>query len=297
MMSAGDFNGDGYADFLTISDRMQLFPGGPSGPSETPMDISELVSNSAGFVGDINGDGYQDILSMPVAPPVVETPNLPMLVLYGNPEGRLDFHVERIADPRDGTETLNRSYVGYRHRWGDLNEDGYMDAVVSVPNGVYLYYGSAAGYTRIVQPRTTEVGLFGGIRGTFGGYTAHPADVDGDGHAEVMIGSVLAPADEETRRNGTGRVYVYTRDPRTGLSNTAAALTFGPPPGSFGFGSVGAPGDLNADGYDDVVVGASPNPARSDATEFLYVYHGGHAAWWRAPVARIEHPYAFERSE
>jgi hypothetical protein len=291
-VSAGDFNGDGYADFITNSYRMQLYLGGPTGPVETPADISELTSNYASFVGDINGDGYQDILSNPVGPNV-ETEGLPLLVLYGNPNGRLDFHVERILDPRIGSNTLNRSYFGFAIRWSDLNEDGYTDALVSVPAQLYVYYGSPAGFTRVVRPQTTELSFGGSLYGNFGGYFAHPADIDGDGHAELLIGNISAPGDEVRRAFGPGRLYVFTRNPTTGLTNTLPALTIAAPERAWQFGKVATPGDLNGDGYDDVVVGASYVVPNISSRPRLHVYYGGGAEWWHAPVSHTDRAYGF----
>ncbi len=294
-LSAGDFNGDGYADLVINSARMQLYLGGPAGPPETPADISTLTSNFAGFVGDINGDGYQDVLSMPVSERR-EIGGLPLLVLYGNPDGRLEFHIERLLNPiGDELPESLRTYFGFSLRWADLDEDGYMDGAISLPGRLYVYYGSPAGYTRIVRPRTTEVSRGAGLFGNFGGYVAHPADLDGDGHAEVLVSNLAAPYNEVTERNGPGRTYVFSRDASTGLLGSAPAMTIVAPPRDYLFGKVATPGDLDGDGYDDLVVGAYD--ADSTSLAFLHVYRGGSPTWNLAPAMTITREYAFNVQE
>src|SRR5262249_47630287 len=77
--SAGDVNGDGYADVLvgastwdgtaTDEGRAYLFLGGASGPSTTPawvLDPTDQMAAKFGAAlasaGDVNGDGYSDVV-------------------------------------------------------------------------------------------------------------------------------------------------------------------------------------------------------------------------------------------
>ncbi len=289
-MSAGDFNGDGYADFISNSFRTQLYLGGPAGPAEVPSDISTLTSAVAAFVGDLNGDGYQDILSG-VTDSGPYRSAIPLILLYGNPEGRLDFHVELLPDPRHGRlSDFLQTLFGFRIRWGDLNEDGYMDALVSAPGELFAYYGSPAGYGRLVELSTTDLSFGNGETNGFGAYTPHPIDLDGDGRADLLTSHPGTPADPVTERNGPGRLYVFGRDPATGFAQTTPTLIVDAPVGSGAFGRLATPGDLNGDGYDDIAAGAVRTSLGEPYTGRVHVYHGGSTDWWRRPVTTIDRP-------
>ena len=110
----------------------------------------------------------------------------------------------------------------------------------------YVYFGSASGIAR-----TAGATLIGpdGVNGRFGFSVASAGDVNGDGYAEVVIG---AP----TASSVTGRAYVYLGG-ATGLGTMSETSLTGPDGVNGNFGvSVASAGDVNGDGYAEVVVGA-----------------------------------------
>jgi len=138
---------------------------------------------------------------------------------------------------------------------GDVNNDGFDDVIVGAElwdgdladeGGASLYMGSASGLGE--APAWTTAG-----------------DVNGDDYDDVIVGARLHDNPEVDE----GRVYVY-HGSASGLSPAADWIGEADWAGSqFGF-RVRSAGDVNNDGYDDVIIGAPLFLGRGRA----YVYHG-----------------------
>lgn len=155
--------------------------------------------------------------------------------------------------------------------WGtrlDVNGDGFVDVAIGAPSvssedgAVYVYLGGPSGLDATPQILVGPIGA--GDR--FGKEVASAGDVDGDGFADLVVGVELA-------NGGDGAVYVYRGSP-TGIDDTARVLD-GPVAGAAYFGhSVASAGDVDRDGFADVLVGARllNYPASYDGA--LYLYRG-----------------------
>jgi hypothetical protein len=176
--SAGDVNGDGYEDLICgaangIPPEASLWLGGPEGPEAV---ASQVITGDGTFgistrgAGDLNGDGYADI--------VIGNPNEQLFVAYyGGPDG-LDMTAPlTVTGP---TTNFGLSVAGA----GDLNGDGYGDAVISAKDKAYVYYGSQAGLTS--DPDLT---LLGPIGSQFGDSVAGLGDTNGDGFDDLGVGA------------------------------------------------------------------------------------------------------------
>ncbi|MEZ5214981.1 MAG: FG-GAP-like repeat-containing protein, partial [Microbacterium sp.] len=132
---------------------------------------------------------------------------------------------------------------------GDLNGDGYADVLVGAAGErvVRVYYGAATGLG------TTPLVLRERAAGDrLGAAVAVAGDVNGDGYADVLLGSNRASPGGRTR---AGEVGVYLGS-AAGLVATPATILEGVDP-SEGLGEVVAGlGDLNGDGYADVLASA-----------------------------------------
>ena len=174
---------------------------------------------------------------------------------------------------------------------GDVNGDGYGDVLVGAPgynNGageegaVFVYHGSAAGLSTTANWRAVA----SRAKAAFGFSVATAGDVNGDGYDDILVG---APG-PETDEQGRGRVSVY-HGSASGLSTTAnwraernqAHAVFGT--------SVASAGDVNGDGYRELVIGAPWfDAAGNDESGAAVVYPGGAAGSEAAP-ARTAAPH------
>lgn len=150
--------------------------------------------------------------------------------------------------------------------WGaapDYDRDGTGDVAIGAPKvdddagRVYLFHGSDTGPTA-----SPDIILHAPDVGEFGQATACAGDVNGDGHADLVVG---APRFED----GLGRAYVYHGSPR-GLRDEPDAV-LEPPDGDLFGSSVAGLGDVDGDGYSDIAIGA---PGQGVTVGRVHVYFG-----------------------
>ena len=150
----------------------------------------------------------------------------------------------------------------------------------------YVYLGSAAGLA--TSPSVTLMGSQ--PHGLFGRWVSTASDVNGDGYADVIVG---ADAEYGGAYAAPGWAYVYLGG-ASGLSTTPATTLTGPDGIGSWFGRcVASAGDVNGDGYADVVVGADAggvvvpaDAAASSADGWAYVYLGSASGLATSPAVR-----------
>jgi hypothetical protein len=281
--TAGDVNGDGYADVIVGADghnigtgRAYVYQGGESGLSATPATTlsgettSNLFGHAVGTAGDVNGDGYADVI---VGARGHNASTGRAYVYYGGESGLSVTPATTLSG-----ETTSSHFGCAVGTAGDVNGDGYADVIVgasrhnSYTGRAYVYHGGEGGLS--ATPATTLSGETIGNR--FGGAVGTAGDVNGDGYADVIVG---APYHD----SGTGRAYVYHGE-ESGLSASPATTLSGETTdNAFGF-AVGTAGDVNGDGYADVIVGA---PYHNSATGRAYIYHGRESGLSASPATTL----------
>jgi hypothetical protein len=174
-----------------------------------------------------------------------------------------------------------------------VNGDGYSDVIVGAPyydNGqvnegrAFVYLGSATGLAPVpawTAESNQDEALFG--------YVGTAGDVNGDGFSDVIVAAVYYDNGQENE----GRACVY-HGSATGLAPNPAWMAEGNQEGA-GFGSaVGTAGDVNGDGFSDVIVGAYYyNNGQWDEGR-AFVYHGSTTGLAASPawVAESDQDYA-----
>ena len=167
--------------------------------------------------------------------------------------------------------------------WGagtDVDGDGYADVAVGLPfllvpgSLVYVYRGSAAGLR--TTDRETVVAPDDGSQ--FAVVASSAGDVNGDGYGDLVVGAPMY-------MGSVGRAYVYLGSP-TGLVTTAATVLTGPAAGSSFGSAVSAAGDVDGDGYGDLLVGASG----AGAGGRVYLYPGSAAGTLGAAAVTLDGP-------
>jgi hypothetical protein len=268
--SAGDLNGDGYADlaigavqYNNSTGKVYVYHGSASGLSLTAdwTAVGEATNTYLGIsvasAGDVNGDGYADLVVGGIGYNTITG----KVYVYQGSAGGLSLNADWIAV---GEATLN--YFGWSvASAGDVNGDGYDDLAVGayeaggIKGKAYVYYGSAGGLS--LTTNWSAIGEAGGDR--FGWSVASAGDVDGDGYADLVVG---APS----HSGSPGKVYVH-HGSAGGLSLTTNWSEVGETNADqFGY-SVASAGDVDGDGYADLGVGA---PNHNSNTGKAYVYHG-----------------------
>ena len=331
--SAGDVNGDGYDDLIIGarggSPNGESYAGethvvygragadgvlalsaldGTNGFTLTGIDPYDYAGVSVSSAGDVNGDGYDDlIIGARGGDPNGESDAGETHVVYGGARAPGTDGVLHLST-LDGTNGFTLTGIdpyddsGYSvSSAGDVNGDGYDDLIIGARGADP--HGSRSGETYVIYGGTSVPGTGGvlalsALDGTNGftltgidalddsGYAVSSAgDVNGDGYDDLIIGA--RGADPNGDRSGeTHVVYGGARAPGTdgvlalsALDGTNGFTLTGIDPGDYSGVSVSSAGDVNGDGYDDLIIGArgGGQDGKANAGETHVVYGGARA--------------------
>ncbi len=278
-----DFNADGYDDIavggpvtcLECPDAgyVRLFYGGPSSDALEDFALAgqypdEDFGIAVDAAGDVNGDGYDDLVVGARKASEGGIKAGKAYVFFGGPDP--DPTPDMVLIGPWAYAFFGDDVAGL----GDVNGDGYDDIIVGAPaddqiiddNGwAFIFYGGSTPDT------IADIEIEGvAIDDNFGTAVASAGDINGDGRPDVIVG---APGNDAFGDENRGRAYVlfmgsladeFIDVPYTG---EAAGDLFG--------ARVETIGDLNDDGYDDVMVGAARNGSLMELAGAVYVFEGG----------------------
>lgn len=284
---AGDVNGDGLAD--VIVGAPDTSPGGRTRAGEAYVIFSQTGSlveldnvGAAGFVisgaanddnlghsvasaGDVNGDGLADVIvGAPEADPGAISRAGQVYIVFG----KADTTAVDPSSLGSGGFAINGTTVNEQagiavSGAGDVNGDGLNDVIIGTrSNKAYVVFGQA-GSTDI------DLSALNGTNGyrldsdgagyDFGQSVSGAGDVNGDGLADLVIGARNAQPDGELFQ---GKAYVFFGQsgtaviPATGLNGSNGFYMDGIGAIDYAGRSVSGAGDVNGDGFADVIVGA-----------------------------------------
>lgn len=304
--TVGDFNADGYSD-MTIgaamtngggNDRGQviIFFGGSSLSSAlsiadfdvvlTGSDQSGYFGSSASAAGDLNGDGYDDLVVGAYG--AGDNNQGEAYIFLGGPTLAGEIRASTADTTITGNANSDRlGFLNSISAGGDVNGDGIDDLIVGAYQAAankgqaYVFFGSENGIDNcaLFNPCQADITFNGDAILDYLGFSVSIAgDVNGDGIDDIAIGAFGAGDNDE------GQVMVffgspgYTTDSNSypfSIPNSSANATLTGFAANDRFGSVvSTAGDVNNDGYDDLIVGAFQYFQATTNKGVSYYYRG-----------------------
>jgi hypothetical protein len=284
--SAGDVDGDGVNDVVSggpqaglqaagVGSGLARIYSGKTGAHLRTL-IGEHTDDAFGFsvwsAGDIDRDGRGDIA---VGAPGSDA--------RGDKSGRAYVFSGATGaalltlDGQAAGDLFGTAVAGL----ADLDGDGYPDLAVGARNAgtsqrgrVYLYSGKTGNSIRQfdADPSGGELGGF---------FVSSAGDVDKDGINDIFAGDYGDTPDDAGATGG--RAYVWSGATGNLLYDWPAQT----PAEGFGIGR-GAAGDVDNDGYGDLVIGAYTNSSAAPLAGRTYVFSGKTGAVLRTMTSSIE---------
>ena len=307
--TAGDVNGDGYDDFLigTFHNHAKGTNTGAAylilGRKEADWDFNySLKSADARFIGgaaydaagyclggggDINGDGYDDFLiGAPAGDEQVISNPGHVYIIFGKPEPYWNYNyvLPSQADVSfDGEKQHDLAGLSVAII-GDINGDGYDDFICGAPYSdyyrkdsgkAYLIMGKPTGWSKKINLQDADASFYGTSYNETVGYSVDGVgDVNGDGVPDFAIGA-----------RKKGKVYIFfgrkNVDWGKNCAVTRADVVFSAEQYESWVGwRVSRAGDINADGFDDILIGAPFYNKNGDKRGKVYLIFGRSNGWF-----------------
>ena len=287
---AGDVNQDSFADVIvgaylespgTSPDqagRAYIFSGQDGSLLFEFISPNEEFDGQFGVsvsgAGDVNQDGFADVIvGAHFEDPGTSPDEAGRAYIFSGQNGSLLFELISPNEEFEGFFGVSVFSVG------DVNQDGFGEVIVGAvredpgnsPNEAgraYVFSGEDGSLLFVLISPNEEIGGF------LGNPVSGAGDVNQDGFADVIVGAF--GEDPGTSPTNAGRAYIFSGQDGSPLSELISPNE--EIQGNFG-GSVSGAGDVNQDGFADVIVGAyfeDPGTSATDAGRaYIFASSGG----------------------
>lgn len=232
-------------------------------------EADDLAGWSVSGAGDVNGDGYDDVLIGAWGNQDGGGVNAGQVYLFlGQESGWVVDTDLSAADASFWGENAGDSAGITVSGAGDVNRDGFDDILIGASRNrdggevcagkVYLILGKQSGWTTDTNLSTADASFLGDAEFEYvGGSVSGAGDVNGDGYDDILIGS----SSDDDGGDSAGQVYLILGKGSGWAMNTDVSTVdasfWGEAASDFAGESVSGAGDVNGDGFDDILIGAT----------------------------------------
>jgi len=202
--------------------------------------VNEELGCSVSTAGDVNDDGYSDVIIG--AKGYSSSTGKAQIFLGGS-------SMDNVADVTMTGESVNNLFGVQVSSARDVNGDGFEDVIVGAVSynlgtgRAYVFYGG------VTMNNVADVIMTGESSTDYFGQSVSVAgDVNGDGYSDLAVGA-------SGYNSSSGRCYIFYGSPV--MNNASDVIMNGEFTSEYFGESVSGAGDVNGDGFDDVIVGAS----------------------------------------